>query len=117
MTVYTWHKLFSQQRARFSDNVFRIRPMRAPEIWMIRNRCVFRVETLGRGIKQMKTLVGDPCDDFGSRSAPRKRFANAKQATCACDRCKHSVGVQWLNGAQIDNFNLQTFARELLSSC
>ena len=46
--------------------------MRAPKIWMIRNWRVFRVETLGRSIEQMKALAGDPCHDLRSRAAPGK---------------------------------------------
>ncbi len=64
--------LFAKQRPRFCDNIFCVWPVRAPEIWMIWNRCVFRIETLGRGIEQMKALVSDPCDNLRSRAAPGK---------------------------------------------
>ena len=66
---------------------------------MIRNWRVFRVETLGRGIEQMKALASDPCDDLRVRAAPWKLFTDAKQATGARHRCKYGVGVQRLDRA------------------
>src|SRR5207302_3051099 len=106
--------LFSKQRARFYGYVFCVRAVRAPEIWMIRNRCVFRVETLRRGIEQMKALTGDPCDDLSGRAAPRKRFADAEQTSRARNRRKHRVSIERFHRAQVDNFNLESVTREFL---
>src|SRR5947208_9351312 len=88
--------------------------MRAPKIWMIRNRRVFRVETLRRCIEQMKTLARNARDNFRGSTAPWKGFTHAEQTSRACDGRQHGVSVERFNRAQIDNFNFETFTRELV---
>src|SRR6266850_3379418 len=87
-------KLFFEQSASFLSNQLRARPMRAPKIWMIRNRGVFRVDPDRRGVEQMKSFTGHTRYDFGGRAAPRKRFADGEQTPGACDRCEHGVGIE-----------------------
>src|SRR5882724_6568854 len=106
--------LLLQQYASFGCDVFRIGSMRAPQVWMIWNRSVFRVETLRRCIEQMKRLARDARDYFRGRAAPRKRFADAEQTSGARDGRQHGIGVERFNRSQIDNFNLETLTREFL---
>ena len=64
--------LFAKQGPSFCRDVFRVGTMRRPEIRMIRDRGVFRVKALRRGIQQMKTLRSHARDDFSRRTAPGK---------------------------------------------
>src|SRR5438876_2645960 len=105
--------LFSKKILRFCCNCFCVRTMRRPQIWMIRNRCVLRVDALRRGIEQMETFARHPRDHFCRRAAPGKRFADAKQASGAGDGGKHSIGVERFNRAKIDNFYFKPFTSEL----
>ena len=66
------HKLFSKQLSRFCCNVLCVWAMRAPEVWMIRNRSVFCIQALRGRIQQMKPLACNSRDDFRRRAAPRK---------------------------------------------
>src|SRR5881398_2349141 len=88
--------------------------MRAPKIWMIRNRSVFRVETLRRCIEQMKTLARNARDNFRGSTAPWKGFTHAEQTSSARDGCQHGVSIERFNRAKIDNFNFEIFTREFL---
>src|SRR5712692_9542630 len=89
--------------------------MRAPKIWMIRNRRVLRVDTLRRRIEQMKPFARDARNYFRRYAAKRKRFPHAEQAAGACNRREHRVGVERFDRAKIDNLDFETFACELLS--
>src|SRR6266581_2843318 len=88
--------------------------MRAPKIWMIRNRCVFRVDTLWGRIEQMKPFARDARNYFRRYAAERKRFPHAKQTAGARNRGENRFGVERFDRAKIDNFDFKTFARELL---
>src|SRR5437867_11153940 len=88
--------------------------MRAPQIWMIGDRRVLCIETLRRCIEQMKALTRDARDDFRGSAAPGKGFTHAEQTPRASDGRQQGIGVERFNRAQIDNFNFETFACELV---
>src|SRR5947199_7572335 len=88
--------------------------MRAPEIWMIRDWCILRVETLGCGIKQMKAEICDARDHFSGRTAPGKGFADTEQTSGARNRRKHGVSIERFDCAQVDNFDIESVTREFL---
>src|SRR5438105_12699534 len=87
-------KLFLEQRARFRSNQFRARPMRAPQIRMIRNRRVFGVHAYRRSIEQMKSFARYARDHLRGRATPRERFAHGKQPTGARDGCEYGISVE-----------------------
>ena len=88
--------------------------MRAPEIWMIGDWCILRVETLGCGIKQMKAEICDARDHFSGRTAPGKGFADTEQTSGARNRRKHGVSIERFDCAQVDNFDIESVTREFL---
>jgi hypothetical protein len=81
---------------------------------MIRDRCVFGIEPLGRGIEQMKTFGGNARDHFRRDPAPGERFTDAKEATGARDRSEDRIGIERFDRAKIDHFDLEAFPREFL---
>ena len=56
----------------------------------------------------------DARDHFRRHAAPRERFADAKQSPGARDRREHGVGIERLDAAQIDHFDLDAVGAELL---
>ena len=88
--------------------------MLAPEIRVIRDRRVFGVDARRRGIEQMKSFGRDARDHFRRHAAPRECFADAKQPSGARDRGEHGVGIERLDRAQIDHFDLDAIRAELL---
>src|ERR1700720_4452887 len=82
-------RLFGENLAHFGRDRFRIGPMLAPQIRVIRNRGVLGVEARRRGIEQMEPFARDARDHFRRHAAPRECFADAKQSSCARDRREH----------------------------
>src|ERR1044071_2226509 len=62
----------------------------------------------------MESFGRHPCDHFRGHATPRERFADAKQSSRARDGSEHGVGIERLNRAQIDYFNLDAVPTELL---
>src|SRR5205085_4557280 len=88
--------------------------MRCPKIWMIWDRCIFRVDALRRGIEEMKAFARDSRYYFRRCAAPRKRFADAEQAAGARNRCENGFGIERFNRAKIDNFYFKTITNQFL---
>jgi hypothetical protein len=71
VNLMSGHKfLFSKQGASFSRNLFCAGPMGRPKIWMIRDRCVFRINPLRRCVQQMKTFGRNSRNHLGCYAAP-----------------------------------------------
>ena len=60
---------------------------------MIRDRSVFGVDALRRGIEQVETLRSYACHDLGGGAAPGERLAHAEQPARACDGRQDRIGV------------------------
>ena len=62
----------------------------------------------------MKSLGRDARDHFRGHATPWERFADAKQPAGPRDGGEDRVGIERLDAAQIDHFDLDSAGRELL---
>ena len=88
--------------------------MFSPEIRVIRDRSVFGIETLRGGVEEVETFGRDAGNDLGRDSAPRERFTHAEETAGPRDRGEDGIGVEGLNGPQIDHLDLETFGAQSL---
>src|SRR2546426_12558123 len=68
-------------------------PMGGPEVWVIRHRSVFGVETLRRRIEQAKAFTGYTGYHLRRYPSPWPRFPHAKQAACARHRSNDRISI------------------------
>src|ERR1700758_662768 len=87
--------------------------MRRPKVRMIRNRRVFRIEALRRGIEKMKTFGAHTRDHLRRRAAPGERFSHAEQPARSRYRRQYRVRIEWFHRAKIDDFHFKPIPREL----
>src|SRR5436305_1130897 len=106
--------LFGENLAHFGRDRFRVGPMLAPKIRVIRNRGVFGVDPRRCGIEEMESFGCDAGDHFRRHATPRERFADAKQSPGARDRREHRGGIERLHATQIDHLELDALGAELL---
>jgi hypothetical protein len=90
------------------------RAMGCPEIGVIGYRSVLGVEALRGDVEKAEALRRDTRDDLGTDAAPRPRLADAKQTACAGDGCENRIGIERLNRAKIDDFDLVAILGEFL---
>ena len=90
------------------------RPMRRPQIRMIRHGRILGVEPLRRHVQQAKSLARHPRNDFGRHPAPRPCFAHTQQPPGARHARHHRIGVQRLDRAQVHHFDFPAFRRQFL---
>ena len=89
------------------------RPVGGPQIGGVGHGGVLGIEPHGRGIEQTETFGGDAGDDFSGNAAPRSGFADDKEASGAGHGGEDGVGVEGLDGAEVDDFDLPTFLDEI----
>src|SRR5439155_2447739 len=106
-------KLFFEHCSRFGSDHFRTRPMRAPKVWMIWNRRVFRVDAHRRGVEKVKSFARYARNHLRGCATPGKRFADGEQTSGPCNRRQHGVGIERFHRSKIDNFDFKVLAREL----
>lgn len=77
-----------------------------PEIGVVGDGGVARVEAFWWGVEEVEAIGDDAGDDFGGDAAPGEGFADGEESAGAGDGAEDGVGVEWFDGAEVDDLDL-----------
>lgn len=89
--------------------------MRLPQVGMIWDRRVARIEPLRRRVEKVESVADDTGNDLGGGAAPREPLAHAEESSGPSDGAKNGVGVDRLDRAEVDDLDVPAFLGELAS--
>src|SRR5688500_13313663 len=95
-------------------NASRCRAVRRPEVGVIRDWRVLRIESLRGCVEQTKSLRGDSRDHLSGDAAPRKCLPDAEQTAGSSDGGHNRIRIEGAHATEIHNLDFGALGGKFL---